>query len=236
MVELAIISNGLINLTRKEYISWRRSYGPTFRGISPIPSPIDHTQYPPSAAPPSGSLNCGAASGCDRGATGGGDSGHSGHARPPVRHHHRFFAMKIEITSNMTVAQLQALIAGADVNTTVQFVRPQVVVATGGECWCGCGGKTKAKFVPGHDARFHGLAKKVARGQEPMPESFVHAAAEADFMKWHDAEILALEAKGASKAAVAKAVEKVEAAAVAAPSLELDPESDEYKELMALVS
>jgi hypothetical protein len=144
--------------------------------------------------------------------------------------------MKIEITSNMTVAQLQALIAGANEGDTIQFVRPQVVVATGGECWCGCGGKTKAKFVPGHDARFHGLAKKVARGLEPMPESFVHAAAEADFMKWYDAEVAAIAAKGASKVAVEKAVAKVEAKAVAAPSLELDPESDEYKELMALVS
>jgi hypothetical protein len=144
--------------------------------------------------------------------------------------------MKIEITAGMTVAQLQALIAGVSESETIQFVRPQVVVATGGECWCGCGGSTKAKFVPGHDARFHGLAKKVARGQAPMPSSFVHAAAEADFMKWHDAEVAALEAKAGAKAAVEKAVEKVAAKFEAASSLELDPESDEYKELMALVS
>ncbi len=31
-------------------------------------------------------------------------------------------------------------------------------------CWCGCGGQTMNRFVPGHDARFHGWAKKVARG------------------------------------------------------------------------
>lgn len=32
-------------------------------------------------------------------------------------------------------------------------------------CWCGCGGSTKSRFVPGHDARFHGLAKRVARNE-----------------------------------------------------------------------
>lgn len=41
-------------------------------------------------------------------------------------------------------------------------------------CWCGCGGHTaprpaskqnKPAFLPGHDARAHGQAKKVARGE-----------------------------------------------------------------------
>jgi hypothetical protein len=157
--------------------------------------------------------------------------------------------MKIEITSNMTVAQLQALLVGTEGNETVQFVRPQVTASTGGECWCGCGGKTKGKFVPGHDAKFHALAKKVARGQEPMPTSFVHAAAEADFMKWHDRELEAIALKEANKENVKKAVKSVEknqaqsvtspdlsVSPQSVPSLELDPESDEYKELMALVS
>lgn len=32
-------------------------------------------------------------------------------------------------------------------------------------CFCGCGGHTKNKFVPGHDARFHGLVKRAVRGE-----------------------------------------------------------------------
>ena len=56
-------------------------------------------------------------------------------------------------------------------------------------CWCGCGGLTKGKFVPGHDSKFHGLAKKVARGEAEMPEDFIHEEAEADFMRVHDAAL-----------------------------------------------
>jgi hypothetical protein len=67
--------------------------------------------------------------------------------------------------------------------------------ATTGACWCGCGGQTKGRFVPGHDARFHSLAKKVARGQEEAPESFVCDAAEEDFLKWFTAEEAVLAAK-----------------------------------------
>jgi hypothetical protein len=51
-------------------------------------------------------------------------------------------------------------------------------------CWCGCGQTTKRRFAPGHDARFHGLAKKVARGEAEWPAQFVHDDAEADFKKW----------------------------------------------------
>jgi hypothetical protein len=53
-----------------------------------------------------------------------------------------------------------------------------------GTCWCGCGLPTAKKFAPGHDARFHGLAKKVARGQAHRPTSFVSPEAEADFDYW----------------------------------------------------
>ena len=72
-------------------------------------------------------------------------------------------------------------------------------------CWCGCGGATKSKFVPGHDARFHGEAKRYARaiaaGELPETPDFVHAEAEADFMKWADRELPLAEAKEAAKKA-----------------------------------
>ena len=35
-------------------------------------------------------------------------------------------------------------------------------------CFCGCGGVTKSRFVPGHDARFHSWAKAIARGERDM--------------------------------------------------------------------
>ncbi len=66
-------------------------------------------------------------------------------------------------------------------------------------CWCGCGGATKSRFVPGHDARFHSLAKKVARGLATMPERFVNENARADFLKHHDAERARIAAKASAK-------------------------------------
>lgn len=33
------------------------------------------------------------------------------------------------------------------------------------ECFCGCGGMTQSKFVPGHDARFHSWARKLVKGE-----------------------------------------------------------------------
>ena len=67
-------------------------------------------------------------------------------------------------------------------------------------CWCGCGQQTKSRFVPGHDSRFHGHAKRAARGEEALPEAFVHAEAEADYRKWHDTEKPLHEAREAEKA------------------------------------
>jgi hypothetical protein len=31
-------------------------------------------------------------------------------------------------------------------------------------CFCGCGGTTKSRFVPGHDAKFHSVVKQCIRG------------------------------------------------------------------------
>lgn len=43
-------------------------------------------------------------------------------------------------------------------------------------CMCGCGGKTAGFFVPGHDARYKGWMKKVARG-EMTPEQLPNGIA-----------------------------------------------------------
>lgn len=51
-------------------------------------------------------------------------------------------------------------------------------------CWCGCGGLTKSRFVPGHDAKFHSRAKKVARGEATMEDeiaSLPHDDAKVEF-------------------------------------------------------
>jgi len=34
-------------------------------------------------------------------------------------------------------------------------------------CACGCGAQTTGHFAPGHDARYHGWVKKLARGETP---------------------------------------------------------------------
>lgn len=54
--------------------------------------------------------------------------------------------------------------------------------------------------MQGHDAKFHGLANKVARGQAAMPQAFVNEDARAYFLKHHDAERAANEAKAVGKA------------------------------------
>jgi hypothetical protein len=165
--------------------------------------------------------------------------------------------MKIEITNVLTASQLRALIVDVADDTTIEFVRTVAPKPTmNGSCWCGCGGATKGRFVPGHDSKFHGLAKKVARGLEAMPESFEHADAEADFMKWHDAEVAKIaatpvKAKVVKVAAIkptqppvrqAKVVPETIAEAMAKAGVAeieegmLDPNSDEYKALMAEVT
>lgn len=96
--------------------------------------------------------------------------------------------MRINITNAVTVAQLRAQIKNASDDQVLTFFKIAKSKQQN-ECWCGCGGVTKGKFVPGHDSKFHSLAKQVARGLEEMPETFVNEDAKADFMKWHDAEV-----------------------------------------------
>lgn len=42
------------------------------------------------------------------------------------------------------------------------------------KCFCGCGEETMSYFVPGHDARFHGWLRKIAKG-EMKPEDLKKA-------------------------------------------------------------
>ena len=123
--------------------------------------------------------------------------------------------MRIDTAKVTTIAALRALIAEQDDATTIDWVKTPKKNLTG-ECWCGCGGTTKGRFVPGHDSKFHSLAKRVARGDEPMPESFVNDDAKADFLKWHDAEVPKHAERQAAKAARVAEREAAKAAKEAA--------------------
>lgn len=152
--------------------------------------------------------------------------------------------MKIETNNVLTVSQLRSMIVDVADDIVIEFVRtvtPKPKMT--GECWCGCGGETKGKFVPGHDSKFHSLAKKVARGQAEMPTSFIHEDAEADFMKWYDATLEADAAKPAKAKPEPKAVKpKPEPKVVETQEEdneegeELDVDSEEFKALVASVT
>jgi hypothetical protein len=38
------------------------------------------------------------------------------------------------------------------------------------ECTCGCGRKTSASFLPGHDSKLHALVLKISRGEAKLSE------------------------------------------------------------------
>ena len=95
--------------------------------------------------------------------------------------------MRIETSKKWTVAELREALEGANAEDQVTFGSLRKADQKN-ECWCGCGGLTGGKFCPGHDSKFHSLAKCVARGEAERPESFVCPEAEVDFDKWHDRE------------------------------------------------
>ena len=103
--------------------------------------------------------------------------------------------LRIDASTVKTVRDLRAIIEDLDDDMPIELAGAR---SAGGSysteptnpCWCGCGGLTRRRFCPGHDARFHGLAKRVARGEAPMPETFVNDDARDDFMKWHDRELV----------------------------------------------
>ena len=154
--------------------------------------------------------------------------------------------MRIETNRAWTVAELLAAISETAPETVLVFGKT-LKADVRGVCWCGCGGATGGRFVPGHDSKFHSLAKQVARGLVVMPE-FVSDEAESDFMKWHDAEVPVHEARETAKAvtdaakAKAKAdkpvavVKSVEPLCQVKPIVKLDRDSAEYKAMIATVT
>jgi hypothetical protein len=98
---------------------------------------------------------------------------------------------KVRIPTNRTwtAASLAKALAGLPGDTELVFGSGATATATGTRtCWCGCGSPTKSKFAVGHDARFHGEAKKAARGLLPVRTEFVNEEARADWMKWFETE------------------------------------------------
>lgn len=95
-------------------------------------------------------------------------------------------------TAETLIAALQKL----DPKTPLQFGSGAAAAKPGGkQCWCGCGSPTNNRFAVGHDARFHGLAGKVAQGLAERPTSFVSPEAEADFDYWIQKKLNELAAK-----------------------------------------
>ncbi len=124
--------------------------------------------------------------------------------------------MKIDTTRSLTVAALRALLAIAVDTDTVEFTRTLKKDQIG-TCWCGCGASTKSKFAPGHDSKFHSLAKQVARGQVTMEDALepvTNLDAIADF-KDHVAKERPLWAEKQAKIAAEKAAKPVKVKAEA---------------------
>ena len=57
-----------------------------------------------------------------------------------------------------------AITEGAVLKSALEQVAPTVIGIK--QCLCGCGGTTQRRFVPGHDARYHGLIKAQAYAAE----------------------------------------------------------------------
>lgn len=127
-------------------------------------------------------------------------------------HHHRNQQMQtIDTASIRNVRDLLDIIGDMDHNTTIEFVRTPKSKQQN-LCWCGCGQTTKSRFVPGHDARFHGLAKRVARGEEAMPETWACDEAKADFLAHVEQERPLHEAREKAREAARAAREEARAA------------------------
>ena len=81
-------------------------------------------------------------------------------------------------------------------------------------CFCGCGGLTKSRFVPGHDARFHSWAKAVARGERDLSEllaALPHDLAREEMQRCvaHEIPLQAARAALAQRKASEKAAERL---------------------------
>jgi hypothetical protein len=144
--------------------------------------------------------------------------------------------MKIDTTQAWTAQALIEALQAIPADTVLGFVRPGKAQNT---CWCGCGGATGGKFVPGHDSKFHSLAKQVARGLAEMPTEFVNEDAEADFLKWHDKDLANPPAKAVR--AVVRPVDVIRPVAVVQSFEQVEdealvPGSPEHDELLREVT
>lgn len=136
-------------------------------------------------------------------------------------------------TTPTTVAALRSLLADLPDDEAVSFAKP--AKRQPGPCWCGCGTQTKGRFAPGHDARYHGLAKRVARGEADEAEALAGLAHDeardklreliAEERPIHEAKQAAI---AAEKAAKAKAKADAKPATTEEPELALvGAEADE---------
>lgn len=89
--------------------------------------------------------------------------------------------MKLAIGREWTAGELLEELENLDPNETIEFTRSKTQKS--GKCWCNCGLDTKSRFVPGHDAKFHSLGRRVGRDESDMPTEWACKDAEADFMK-----------------------------------------------------
>jgi len=124
--------------------------------------------------------------------------------------------MKIDIAKTWTVETLTAALA--DKEGVIAFHRTPRDKSLK-PCWCGCGGTTKSRFVPGHDSRFHSTAKKVARGLLDFDEEVAklpHEDAVAEFERHVLLEVPKFELKTKEKAAAKKVKDDAKAEAKAA--------------------
>ncbi len=81
-------------------------------------------------------------------------------------------------------------------------------------CFCGCGGTTKSKFVPGHDARFHSRVKQVMRDELDEQTAFDSLPHEEAVQEWIAySEKIAPKEKARKDAEEAKAKAKADAKA-----------------------
>ena len=124
--------------------------------------------------------------------------------------------IEIPTDAQWTVASLTAALAQFAPGDVISFGRSTKAKAATGTCWCGCGTPTTKKFAPGHDARFHGWAKRAARGEMPIVTDFVSDEARADYMKWFNAEKEAI----ATKQVLAPAIQVLRPVAAEIKSIE----------------
>ena len=109
-------------------------------------------------------------------------------------------------------------------------------------CWCGCGGRTKSKFVQGHDSKFHSTIKKCLRGELDANAEYAklpHDEARDEWDAFIEKQLpkedvrnakLAEKAAAKAKAAAEKAQQKAAALAAKATPSNTAPADETEKE------